>query len=156
MSFNEARKEAELVMFGVIDELLVKTGVKTKDIRILVVNCSLFNPAPSLSAMVVNRYKPRGNILSYNLSGMGCSAGLISIDLAKRLLQVYTITHHILCTICLFFCSNIYFFFIEKHIHIICTCCKHIFYVYFLFISLISRLGSIWDLLILLKLKTFC
>ncbi|XP_075668203.1 3-ketoacyl-CoA synthase 20-like isoform X2 [Castanea sativa] len=88
MSFNEARKEAEMVMFGVIDELLAKTGVKTKDIRILVVNCSLFNPAPSLSAMVVNRYKLRGNILSYNLSGMGCSAGLISIDLAKRLLQI--------------------------------------------------------------------
>jgi 3-ketoacyl-CoA synthase len=26
--------------------------------------------------------------LSYNLGGMGCSAGLISIDLAKDLLQV--------------------------------------------------------------------
>ncbi|KAF3974480.1 hypothetical protein CMV_002201 [Castanea mollissima] len=38
--------------------------------------------------MVVNRYKLRGNILSYDLGGMGCSAGLISIDLAKRLLQV--------------------------------------------------------------------
>ncbi|KAK5793988.1 3-ketoacyl-CoA synthase 17 -like protein [Gossypium arboreum] len=85
----EARKEAETVMFGAIDELLDKTGVKAKDIGILVVNCSLFNPTPSLSAMVVNRYKLRGNILSYNLGGMGCSAGLISIDLAKQLLQVH-------------------------------------------------------------------
>ncbi|XVE81713.1 hypothetical protein DITRI_Ditri15bG0087800 [Diplodiscus trichospermus] len=85
----EARKEAETVMFGAIDELLAKTGVKAKDIGILVVNCSLFNPTPSLSAMVVNRYKLRGNILSYNLGGMGCSAGLISIDLAKQLLQVH-------------------------------------------------------------------
>lgn len=84
----EARKEAETVMFGAIDELFDKTGVKAKDIGILVVNCSLFNPTPSLSAMVVNRYKLRGNILSYNLGGMGCSAGLISIDLAKQLLQV--------------------------------------------------------------------
>lgn len=84
----EARKEAEMVMFGAIDELLVKTGVKAKDIGILVVNCSLFNPTPSLSAMIVNHYKLRGNILSYNLGGMGCSAGLISIDLAKQLLQV--------------------------------------------------------------------
>ncbi|MBA0599920.1 hypothetical protein Gorai_006120, partial [Gossypium raimondii] len=83
----EARKEAETVMFGAIDELLDKTGVKAKDIRILVVNCSLFNPTPSLSAVVVNRYKFRGNILSYNLGGMGCSAGLISIDLAKQLLR---------------------------------------------------------------------
>ncbi|XWS13750.1 hypothetical protein CRYUN_Cryun36dG0064800 [Craigia yunnanensis] len=84
----EARKEAEKVMFGAIDELLAKTGVKAKDIGILVVNCSVFNPTPSLSAMVVNRYKLRGNILSYNLAGMGCSAGLISIDLAEQLLQV--------------------------------------------------------------------
>lgn len=84
----EARKEAEMVMFGAIDDLLAKTNVKPKDIGILVVNCSLFNPTPSLSAMVVNRYKLRGNIASYNLGGMGCSAGLISIDLAKQLLQV--------------------------------------------------------------------
>ena len=87
-TFEEARKEAEMVMFGAIDKLLAKTRVNVKDIRILIVNCSLFNPTPSLSAMVVNRYKLRGNILSYNLGGMGCSAGLISIDLAKRLLQV--------------------------------------------------------------------
>ncbi|KAG8373129.1 hypothetical protein BUALT_Bualt12G0138500 [Buddleja alternifolia] len=85
----EARKEAEMVMFGAIDDLLSKTGVKAKDIGILVVNCSLFNPTPSLSSMIVNHYKLRGNILSYNLGGMGCSAGLISIDLAKQLLQVH-------------------------------------------------------------------
>ncbi|XP_076904067.1 3-ketoacyl-CoA synthase 11-like [Bidens hawaiensis] len=84
----EARKEAEMVMFGAIDDLLSKTGVKAKDIGILVVNCSLFCPTPSLSAMIVNHYKLRGNIMSYNLGGMGCSAGLISIDLAKQLLQV--------------------------------------------------------------------
>lgn len=84
----EARKEAEMVMFGAIDQLLAKTGVKAKDIGVLVVNCSLFNPTPSLSAMVVNHYKLRGNVVSYNLGGMGCSAGLISIDLAKQLLQV--------------------------------------------------------------------
>ncbi|KAL6522698.1 3-ketoacyl-CoA synthase 11 [Orobanche hederae] len=86
----EARKEAEMVMFGAIDDLLAETGVRAKDIGILVVNCSLFNPTPSLSAMVVNHYKMRGNVLSYNLGGMGCSAGLISIDLAKQLLQVHS------------------------------------------------------------------
>ncbi|CAK8572139.1 unnamed protein product [Lathyrus sativus] len=88
-SMAEARKEAEEVMFGAIDQLLEKTGVKAKDIGILVVNCSLFNPTPSLSAMIVNHYKLRGNVQSYNLGGMGCSAGLISIDLAKQLLQVH-------------------------------------------------------------------
>ncbi|GFY92839.1 3-ketoacyl-CoA synthase 11 [Actinidia rufa] len=86
-SMKEARKEAEAVMFGAIDELLAKTNVKPKDIGILIVNCSLFNPTPSLSTMVINHYKLRGNIVSYNLGGMGCSAGLISVDLAKKLLQ---------------------------------------------------------------------
>ncbi|CAI0465667.1 unnamed protein product [Linum tenue] len=88
-NMDMARKEAEAVMFTAIDELLEKTGVKAKDIGILIVNCSLFNPTPSLSAMVVNHYKLRGNVMSYNLGGMGCSAGLISIDLAKQLLQVH-------------------------------------------------------------------
>lgn len=87
-SMVQARKEAEMVMFGAIDQLLAKTGVKAKDIGILVVNCSLFNPTPSLSSMIVNHYKLRGNIKSFNLGGMGCSAGLISIDLAKQLLMV--------------------------------------------------------------------
>ncbi|XP_042498690.1 3-ketoacyl-CoA synthase 11-like [Macadamia integrifolia] len=85
----EARKEAEIVMFGALDELFAKTKLKPKDVGILIVNCSLFNPTPSLSAMVINHYKLRGNIISYNLGGMGCSAGLISIDLAKDLLQVH-------------------------------------------------------------------
>ncbi|CAA6668729.1 unnamed protein product [Spirodela intermedia] len=83
----EARKEAEMVMFGALDELFEKTRVKPKDVGILIVNCSLFNPTPSLSAMIVNHYKLRGNVMNYNLGGMGCSAGLISVDLAKHLLQ---------------------------------------------------------------------
>ena len=52
------------------------------------VNCSLFNPTPSLSAMIINHFKMKSNIVSYNLGGMGCSAGVISISLAKELLQV--------------------------------------------------------------------
>ncbi|KAK2400041.1 3-ketoacyl-CoA synthase [Trifolium repens] len=95
---DEARKEAEEVMFGAIDEVLEKTCVKAKDIGILVVNCSLFNPTPSLSAMIVNRYNLRGNVLSYNLGGMGCSAGVISIDLANQLLQVHPNSYALVVT----------------------------------------------------------
>lgn len=84
-----AREEAEAVIFSCLDKLLTNTGLKPKDVDILIVNCSLFSPTPSLSAMVVNKYKLRSNIKSYNLSGMGCSAGLISIDLAKDLLRAH-------------------------------------------------------------------
>ncbi|MBA0586319.1 hypothetical protein Gorai_017063, partial [Gossypium raimondii] len=80
-TMEAARGEAEVVIFSAMDSLFKKTGLKPKDIDILIVNCSLFSPTPSLSAMVINKYKLRSNIKSFNLSGMGCSAGLISIDL---------------------------------------------------------------------------
>jgi 3-ketoacyl-CoA synthase len=88
-SMASARAEAEMVMFGVMDQLFASTGLKPRDIDILIVNCSLFNPTPSLSAMLVNKYKMRSDTLTYNLAGMGCSAGVIAIQLAKELLQVY-------------------------------------------------------------------
>ncbi|KAG0568627.1 hypothetical protein M758_6G031300 [Ceratodon purpureus] len=94
-SMKAAREEAELVMFGCLDELFEKTKIKPKDVGVLVVNCSLFNPTPSLSGMIVNKYKMRGNIRTYNLGGMGCSAGVIAIDLAKDMLQVHGNTYAI-------------------------------------------------------------
>jgi len=39
--------------------------------------------------MIVNKFKLRADVQSYNLGGMGCSAGIIGIHLAKDLLQVY-------------------------------------------------------------------
>lgn len=85
----EARCEAEAIIFNALDKLFMSTNISPRDIGILVVNSSLFNPTPSLTSMIVNRYKMRGNLKSFNLGGMGCSAGVISIDLAKRLLQVH-------------------------------------------------------------------
>ncbi|XP_075500973.1 3-ketoacyl-CoA synthase 11-like [Primulina tabacum] len=85
-AFECARGEAETVIFGAVDELLAKTAVAPAEIGVVIVNISAFNPVPSLSAMIVNRYKLREDVLSYNLGGMGCSAGIIAVDLAKRLL----------------------------------------------------------------------
>ncbi|KAA0048853.1 3-ketoacyl-CoA synthase 1 [Cucumis melo var. makuwa] len=87
LCLDEARFEAETVMFGALDALFEKTGLDPSEIGILIVNCSLFNPIPSLSAMVVNHYKLRTDVKAYNLSGMGCSASPISITLAKDLLN---------------------------------------------------------------------
>ncbi|CAI0448286.1 unnamed protein product [Linum tenue] len=86
-TMKEGRAEASTVMFGALDELFEKTRIRPKDVGVLVVNCSIFNPTPSLSAMIINHYKMRGNILSYNLGGMGCSAGIIAMDLARDMLQ---------------------------------------------------------------------
>ncbi|KAJ6936925.1 3-ketoacyl-CoA synthase 4-like [Populus alba x Populus x berolinensis] len=92
-SMAAAREEAEQVMFGALDILFANTNIKPKDIGVLVVNCSLFNPTPSLSAMIVNKYKLRGNIRTFNLGGMGCSAGVIAVDLAKDMLQIHRNTY---------------------------------------------------------------
>ncbi|KAI3682091.1 hypothetical protein L2E82_50123 [Cichorium intybus] len=86
-TMKEGREEASMMMFGALDELFEKTGIQPNDVGVLVVNCSVFNPTPSLSAMIINHYKMRGNILSFNLGGMGCSAGIIAVDLANDMLQ---------------------------------------------------------------------
>ncbi|CAM8997774.1 unnamed protein product [Rhodiola kirilowii] len=95
LNMEEARAEAEAVMFGSLDNLFEKTGIKPSEVGILIVNCSLFNPTPSLASMIVNHYKLKPDIKSFNLGGMGCSAGLISIDLAKNLLKANPNTYAI-------------------------------------------------------------
>ncbi|KAL4855401.1 3-ketoacyl-CoA synthase 1 [Chlorella vulgaris] len=82
-----ARQEAELVMFNAVADLLAKTGLQPRQVDVLVVNCSLFNPTPSLSAMVIHHFGMRSDIDSYNLGGMGCSAGMIAVDLAAKMLR---------------------------------------------------------------------
>lgn len=85
-SMAASREEAETVIFDVVEQALKKANVKPREIDILVINCSLFSPTPSLCAMVLSHFGMRSDVATYNLSGMGCSASLISIDLAKRLL----------------------------------------------------------------------
>lgn len=84
---TSSREEARIVMFDVVRKVLKSTGVDPSEIDFLVINCSLFSPTPSLCSMVVNEFKLRQDCLTYNLSGMGCSAGVISIDLVKRLFR---------------------------------------------------------------------
>ncbi|ERN04054.1 hypothetical protein AMTR_s00079p00192440 [Amborella trichopoda] len=85
----DARAEAELVIFSAMDALFERTGIKPQDVDFLIVNCSMFSPTPSLSDMVINKYKMRSNIKSFNLSGMGCSPSPISVNIARDLLQVH-------------------------------------------------------------------
>ena len=72
-----------IVICKVIEDVLEKTKTKPRDVDILVINCSLFSPTPSLCALAAHRFGMRSDLQSYNLSGMGCSASIIAIDLAK-------------------------------------------------------------------------
>ncbi|KAL2569354.1 hypothetical protein AAZV13_18G124000 [Glycine max] len=49
-----AKEEAKQVRFGALDNLFANTNMKPKDIRILVVNCNLFNPNFPFSLFLVH------------------------------------------------------------------------------------------------------
>jgi predicted naringenin-chalcone synthase len=85
-SVAASRQEAEIVIFDIVEQALKKAKVHPKEIDVLIINCSLFSPTPSLCAMVMSHFEMRCDVDTYNLSGMGCAASLISIDLAKKLL----------------------------------------------------------------------
>eukprot|EP00210_Caulerpa_lentillifera_P003773 g3605.t1 len=87
-SMKSSREETAAVMFTTIEKLLKKSNLDPQKLDILVVNCSSFSPTPSLAAMIINHFKMRSDIIVYNLSGMGCSAGLTAIDLARQMLQL--------------------------------------------------------------------
>ncbi|VAH53063.1 unnamed protein product [Triticum turgidum subsp. durum] len=93
---DEARAEAELIVFPVIDDLLTKKRINNNAIGVLITNCSLFCPVPSISDMIVNRYKLRDDLRIVNLSGMACSASLTAVGLASNMLQVMPWGSHVL------------------------------------------------------------
>ncbi|XP_073145587.1 3-ketoacyl-CoA synthase 7 [Henckelia pumila] len=87
-SLSSSKSEIETILFTVVEDILSKHQVNPKDIDILISNCSIFCPTPSITSMVINKFGFRSNIKSISLSGMGCSAGLVAISLAKDLLKV--------------------------------------------------------------------
>ncbi|KAL3538185.1 hypothetical protein ACH5RR_001551 [Cinchona calisaya] len=88
-SFNSTIEEVEMVLFSITQQLFTTHKINPNSIDFLITNCSLTSPSPSLAAMIINKFGLRSNIKSYNLSGMGCSAGILSISLAKDLLKVH-------------------------------------------------------------------
>lgn len=93
IDYAHARKEFETTCFTAIRDLLNKTGVQPRQVGIVITNSSLFNPTPSLSATIMNHFKMPHTTLNYNLGGMGCSAGVVAIDLARQMLQLYPDTY---------------------------------------------------------------
>ncbi|PSS14370.1 3-ketoacyl-CoA synthase [Actinidia chinensis var. chinensis] len=70
-----------------VGKLLARSGVSPAEIDVLVVNVSMLAAVPSLSSRIINRYKMRDDIKTYNLTGMGCSASLVSINIAQNIFK---------------------------------------------------------------------
>lgn len=96
MSAEAAKEEVEMAIFGVIDELLLKTGVQCEDIGMLITVFGGYNIMPSVSSVIVKRYNLRHDIRTYNVTGMGCTAGLVALGLVQNLLKVIYYKHSII------------------------------------------------------------
>ncbi|XP_010261047.1 PREDICTED: 3-ketoacyl-CoA synthase 17-like [Nelumbo nucifera] len=86
-NLQSAVDEAEEGMFAAVGSLLDKTRIDPEQIDIVIVACGSFALAPSLSSMIVNHFKLRPDVKTFNLSGMGCSSGVMSVDMAAKLLN---------------------------------------------------------------------
>ncbi|XP_045790289.1 3-ketoacyl-CoA synthase 12-like [Trifolium pratense] len=86
-TLNDAISEMEEFFNDSIAKLLSRSGISPSEIDILVVNISMFTSLPSLSSLIINRYKMRHDVKVYNLTGMGCSATLISLDIVKNIFK---------------------------------------------------------------------
>jgi 3-ketoacyl-CoA synthase len=84
---QDALDEMDAFFDAAIADLFLKTGLAPGDVDVLVVNVCMFSPAPSLASRIVRRFGMREDVAAYNLSGMGCSAGLVSLDLARNALR---------------------------------------------------------------------
>lgn len=87
LNIEKAKQEAELVMFGAVEGLLAKTGVRPDQIDIVITATSCFNAVPSLASMLVNKFKLRDDVDAYHLGGMGCSSGVTAPGMAAKLLK---------------------------------------------------------------------
>ncbi|KAJ4785571.1 3-ketoacyl-CoA synthase [Rhynchospora pubera] len=83
-TFDDALQEMDEFIDTAVNDLFKKTNISPRDVDLLVINISGFSPAPSLASRIARRYKMREDVKSYNVSGMGCSASLISIDLVRN------------------------------------------------------------------------
>ncbi|KAI3526163.1 hypothetical protein L1887_05403 [Cichorium endivia] len=84
---QDAIVEMEELFEYTIGRLLRRTGISPSEIDVLVVNISMLACMPSLSSRIVNRYKMREDIKTYNLCGMGCSASLVSLNLVESIFK---------------------------------------------------------------------
>ncbi|VVA37012.1 PREDICTED: 3-ketoacyl-CoA synthase [Prunus dulcis] len=84
---ESAFDEAQEGMFSSINSVLSKTNIDPSRIDCLIVTCGSFSPMPSLTSLIVNHFKLKSDLKTYNFSGMGCSSGVMSIDLAANVLK---------------------------------------------------------------------
>ncbi|KAJ0967064.1 hypothetical protein J5N97_023981 [Dioscorea zingiberensis] len=95
-SHEDCIQEVHILLFPILQDLFSKTKISPQQVDILILNCSGFCSTPSLTSIIVNRFAMRDNVRTFNLSGMGCGAGVISIDVARTLLSLNRGSHAVI------------------------------------------------------------
>ncbi|CAN1167226.1 3-ketoacyl-CoA synthase 12 [Linum perenne] len=88
-SLQDGLLEMDEFFHHTIDKLLTRSKIHPSEIDILVVNVSMITTSPSLASRIINHYKMRDDVKSFNLTGMGCSASLISTGIVSNTLRAY-------------------------------------------------------------------
>ncbi|KAL8210671.1 hypothetical protein R6Q57_005108 [Mikania cordata] len=88
-TLSDSQFEMDEFFTETLDKLFSKSKVSPQDIDILVVNVSVLTLVPSLTSRIINRYKMREDVQSFNITGMGCSASLIAINLVQNMFKTH-------------------------------------------------------------------
>ncbi|KAG5253660.1 3-ketoacyl-CoA synthase [Salix suchowensis] len=88
-TLQDSITEMEEFFHDSIGKLLARSGIAPKEIDVLVVNVSMQSLVPSLPARIINHYKLREDVKVYNLTGMGCSASLVSVNIVQNIFKIY-------------------------------------------------------------------
>nr|GMD22586.1 3-ketoacyl-CoA synthase 12-like [Ipomoea batatas] len=86
-TYEDGMVEMDEFFVDSIGKLLDRQGVSPQEIDVLVVNVSMLACLPSLASRIINRYKMKDNLKVYNLTGMGCSASLISVNIVQNVFK---------------------------------------------------------------------
>uniref|UniRef100_A0A7N0UKI1 3-ketoacyl-CoA synthase n=1 Tax=Kalanchoe fedtschenkoi TaxID=63787 RepID=A0A7N0UKI1_KALFE len=97
-TLHDGLDEMDELFQDTIGKLLARSGLEATDIDVLVVNISMLATIPSLSARIVSQYKMREDVKVFNLTGMGCSASLISVDVVRNVFKTCRNKHALVVT----------------------------------------------------------
>ncbi|KAM3195407.1 hypothetical protein ACQJBY_071495 [Aegilops geniculata] len=87
LTHQDALDEMDAFFIDAVAGLFAKTGFGPRDVDVLVVNVNMFCPQPCLASRIAHHYGMREDVAAYNVSGMGCSATLVSLDIVQNVMR---------------------------------------------------------------------